>query len=62
MMIQSKDQVLKGLDACFQTKPDHMWHSMSQFLLDLLGPQVTTPVIIPVEGNAANVLNLTEMS
>lgn len=47
VMIPSKDQILKRLDTCFQTKPDHMWHSLSQFLLDLLGPKVTTPVIIP---------------
>lgn len=64
MMIPSKDQILKRLDTCFQTKPDHMRHSLSQFLLDLIGPKVTTPVIIPGERgrNTADALNLTKTS
>ncbi len=49
MMIPSKHQILERLDTCFQTKPDHMRHSLSQSLLDLLGLKVTTPVIIPEE-------------
>lgn len=49
MPIPSKDQILKRLNALFQTKPDHIRGSLSQLLLDLVGPQVTTPVVIPGE-------------
>lgn len=49
MTIPSKDQILKRLDTFFQTKPDHMCCSLSQFLLDLVYPKMTTPVVIPAE-------------
>lgn len=49
MMISTKDQILERLNTRFQAKPDHMWQPLSQFLLDLLGLKVTTPVIIPEE-------------
>lgn len=47
MPVPSKDQVLKGLNSLLQTKPDHMRQALSQFLLDLVGPKVTTPVVVP---------------
>lgn len=45
----TKDHVLEWFNTRFQTKPDHMWDSLSQFLLDLLELEVTAPVIIPVK-------------
>lgn len=47
MMTAPKDQILKRLDPGIQTKPDHMWHGSRQFLPDLPGLKVTTPVIVP---------------
>jgi len=46
-MIPSKDQILERLDARIQTEPDGMRRSLSQLLLDLPGPEVTAPVVIP---------------
>lgn len=63
MMIQSKHEILKRLRTFFQKKPDHVRHSLSQFLLDLLGPKVTTPVIIPGKRDTTpKSLNLTNTS
>ncbi|KAF3852601.1 hypothetical protein F7725_005956 [Dissostichus mawsoni] len=43
-MTPPTDQILKRLDTFFQTKPDHMWSSLIQLLLDLLSPEVPAPV------------------
>lgn len=49
MTSPTENQVLERFDTRFQTKPNHMWDSLSQFVLDLLGLEVTAPVIIPVK-------------
>lgn len=47
VMIPTKDHVLEWFNTCFQTKPDHVWDSLIQFVLDLFELEVTAPIIIP---------------
>lgn len=47
MMIPTKDHVLEWFNTRFQTKPDHVWDSLIQFVSDLHELEVTTPIIIP---------------
>lgn len=49
MASPTEDHVLEWFNTRFQTKPDHMWDSLSQFVLDLLELEVTAPIIIPVK-------------
>lgn len=42
-----KHNILERLHTRFQAEPDDVWQALSQFLLHLLLPQVTTPVVIP---------------
>lgn len=48
-MIPAKDHVLEWFNTRFQTKPDHVWDSLIQFVLDLYELEVTAPIIIPGE-------------
>lgn len=48
-MSPTEDHVLEWFNTCFQTKPDHMWDSLIQFVLDLFELEVTAPIIIPVK-------------
>lgn len=47
VMIPTKDHVLEWFNTRFQTKPDHVWDSLIQFVLDLYELEVTAPIIIP---------------
>lgn len=49
MLGPPKHKILERFRACLQAKPDHMGQPLSQLLLDLLLPKVTTPVVIPEE-------------
>lgn len=46
-MIPTKDHVLEWFNTRFQTKPDHVWESLIQFVSDLYELEVTAPIIIP---------------
>lgn len=63
VMIPTKDHVLKRFTR-FQTKPDHVWDSLIQFVLDLYELEVTAPIIIPekTKVDAFNPNNLVTIS